>query len=367
MKFRCNVKEFNKVITKVRKSINDKNKNTDLTDIKLSLVDEVLTVTGVNEGIMLNSTMKVTEGENGMCFINAKAFGDTIKGIKSSEIELKVEKEKMNILFDKNSLILAINGQNDAKNDYFRAKNDEKVQLFSINSKVFYDMITKCLVSISADESNSMICSVHIKLNEKLECSTIDGYRLTRVDLNYTKIDDNVKDCLLFGDYVKVLNKAKFTGELLIESTKDKYIISNDQDELIFKRLDNENFLDIDKLLKGDSDVLIPINSKVMFNGLESIKNSYKLHKNNKVNLVLECGILNLIVVDDEGGVAQWQTEVGGTDSVNTFINGEFLREMFKSVKDENMIMKLRKSAHEPIKVEYEDYKHLVLPIRHSN
>ena len=219
MKFRCQQQKLSKALNIVSRAVTSRTTIPVLKGILLEVNGGKLTMSASDLDIAIKNTIDVEVVEEGSVVITAKLFGDIIRKLPSSEIEIKSD-ENNNIVIDCLTSEFKVVGMSTDEFPIFNTKIDVKNSI-TFDKKSLKTMIEKTAFAASLDEARGIITGVLIELNEdEMTMVAIDGYRMAITKKDYTTV--NPKKIVIS---VKTLNEiSKILNDIDEEENVKLYV-----------------------------------------------------------------------------------------------------------------------------------------------
>lgn len=367
MKFRCQQQKLSKALNIVSRAVTSRTTIPVLKGILIEVNNGKLTMSASDLDIAIKNTIDVEVIEEGSVVITAKLFGDIIRKLPPSEIEIESD-ENNNITIKCLTSEFKVVGMS---TDEFPIINTEK----DINNSITFDkkslksMIEKTAFAASLDEARGIITGVLIELNEdEMTMVAIDGYRMAitkkaHTNVNPKKIVISVKT---LNEISKILNDMDNDEEIVnlyLNEKKAIFEIGDCQAEL--KIMEGE-FIKYKDILPKDNKIEVVINRAMLLSGIERASLLSKAGKNNLIRMNITENLVTITSNSEEGNVKEdIIVKKEGEDLVIGF-NAQYIIDVLKNIDDEDIKMLLNTPITpcliEPL--EGNEYEYLVLPVR---
>ena len=362
MRIQVDQKKLSKHINIVQKGISSKTTLPILDGILLEAKDGKLKLTGTDLEIGIESYLEANILEEGSIVINSRLFGDIIKKLPNSEIDINVSENKMNIVCDSSQFNLIGN----SSVEYPELPTLIDQLSLKIPMDLFKDIIRQTVFATTQDETRPILTGVLFELIDgNASFVALDGYRLS---LRNIKIDssEDVK-VVIPGRTLSELNKILEENEEDIEITLTPgHIVFNIGDTLVFSRLLEGQFLNYRDIIREDHDTKIKVNRKELQDSLERASLLAKEEKANLVKLNLFEDKLTIKSNSEIGNVHEEMTvELEGED-VDIAFNSKYILDGIKAMDEEEIELFFMGSLNPCIikPAEEDNYTYLVLPVR---
>src|SRR5699024_5140514 len=196
-----------------------------LTGMKITMRNSLLTLTGSNSDITIESTIPsviddvevITHAENGSIVLPVPHFPDIIRKLPGDYVEIEVTENYKTIIQSEQS-VFELHGQ--SSEDYPNILIEKNDPDFSINAVSLKQLIRQTVFAVSTMETRPILTGVHMSLhNNDVRFTATDTHRLAQSQMNFKIINDTLSDLSIV-----------IPGQSLIELNK----IINDDDDMIY-------------------------------------------------------------------------------------------------------------------------------------
>ncbi len=241
MKFICDKKLLTDSINIVSKAINTTSTMDILKGIKVDVKDSLITFTGNDLDMSIQSTFDAQVREEGSLILDSRIFGDIVRKLPDGDVEIfSTDKNEIQINCKNtkfNILYLSSEG-------YPEINNIEEGESFKIYSRDLKDLIKNTIFAISNNESRPVLTGSKFEVNNSnLKVVSIDGTRLairnqiipeTNLDLSF------VVPGRVLNELLKILKDDETIVEISVENNLVKF--TYDTFTVITKLLEGEFF-----------------------------------------------------------------------------------------------------------------------------
>lgn len=349
-----------------------------LTGMKVTMRNNILTLTGSNSDITIESTIPnvindeevITNMENGSIVLPVPHFPDIIRKLPGDYVEIEVTDNFKTIIKSEQS-VFELHGQ--SSDEYPNILIDKDSPEFSINAVNLKQLIKQTVFAVSTMETRPILTGVHMSLyGEDVRFTATDTHRLAQSQVN---IDIN-KDTL--ADLSIVI-----PGQSLLDLNK----IINDDDEMIHISIMKNQVLFyterksfISRLLSGtypDTERLIPTN----INTVLRIRTDEFVRTTDRAALLASAEQNNVIRFKATGDsfieISSNSPEIGRVneqmdivshegDEVSISFSSKYLLETLRTIDSEEVVISFTGPMNPfVIKTPENDHiLHLILPVR---
>lgn len=153
-----------------------------LSHILADLKGNVLTLTGSDMEVTMQTHLEVSGSDDGRLLLPSKKFTELLRSLPDDQITVERVKGKENQIkiSDTGGREYACSAE--SVDNYPQVPKLEESNVFKIGRKKLRRLISKCLFAVSRDELRPQLTGIFMKVNaEELLMVTTDGHRLVRV------------------------------------------------------------------------------------------------------------------------------------------------------------------------------------------
>ncbi|RDY23425.1 DNA polymerase III subunit beta [Romboutsia maritimum] len=366
MKIICNQKLLAHKIGIAQKAINGKTTLELLKGILLSAKGDQLTLTGYDLEIGIETHVQAEVVEEGEIVVNARLFGDIIRKLPDSFVEIEVDSEN-NIYINCVNSRFKIKGE--SAKEYPRLPEVNENDLYSIPQDLLKNMIKQTVFAISQDQTKPILMGELLEIVEgNISLVAIDGYRLAVRTCFVDNIDNNAK-VIIPGKTLTDVNSLLSSEEDVKLGFDDKNAIFIINETKIITRLLEGEFIDYKKLLPREHNSRIKLNTKDLLNSIERASLLSQSEKNNLIKLSIRDNVMAITSNTDKGNVyEEVSLELDG-DYLDIAFNSRYLLEGLKNIDSEEIFIEFTTNVNPCIikPVDGINYTYLLLPVRISS
>ena len=345
----------------VQKGISTRTTLQILDGILLETVNNKLKLTATDLEIRIETYLDCDIIEEGAIVVNSRIFGDIIKKLPNSSINLEVEDNNINITCENSEFNILGN----SPNEYPELPPIINQNSFNIPKDLFKSAIRQTVFATTQDETRPILTGVLLEISNGIgSFVALDGYRLA---LRSIPIDlkDNIK-IVIPGRVLGELNKILEDDEDLIITTAPGHVIFDMGDTVVSSRLLEGQFLNYKDIIRKEHKTNVIVNRKEL---QDSLERASLLAKEEKANLV------KLNIVDDKI-IIKSNSEIGNVneqifsnkegENIKIAFNSRYVIDGIKAIDSEKVELFFMGSLNPCIinPVEDENYTYLVLPVR---
>ena len=322
MKIICNQKLLANKIGISQKAINGKTTLELLKGILLSAKDGQLKLTGYDLEIGIETYTQAEVIEEGEIVVNARLFGDIIRKLPDSFVEIETDAEN-NVYINCLNSRFKIKG--DSAKEYPRLPEVNEEDLYNIPQDLLKNMIKQTVFATSQDQTKPILMGELLEIeNGNINLVAIDGYRFAvrscQVD-NLSHEDIKAK-IIIPGKTLIDVNSLLSSEEDVKVGFDEKNAIFIINDTKIITRLLEGDFIDYKKLLPREYNSKVKLKTKELLNSIERASLLSQSEKNNLIKLSIRDNVMAITSNTDKGNVYE---------EVNLELTGEYLDIAFNS------------------------------------
>ena len=360
------------------------NKNT-ITSIEGVLIETVengdiqISTYDMNKGFRATISPVSIERE-GRFIINAQRLYQTVRVLPDDEITFDInDKLSCEITSGKASFsMFALHGE-----DFPNLPDLITERGFTISADVLRKMISKVTHSIAEADTRPMLCGAFMKISGgALEMVSCDSYRLSKCRMlcdikSIGQADDPEYSFIVPGHALGELSKILADGdeESCNFYLSRKHAIINKGNIIFFTRLIDSEYIDYNRIIPRDNDILVTVDRNRLLSGLEraNIIAEEKIQGSGRsyVKLSIAGHYLDLASTSVNGGVTDEMDCVHEGGDIDIGFNCRYLIDAVKVAEGDELLIKL-KSSNQAITIEPAerdekfDYFYMILPVRMS-
>lgn len=363
MKIICNQKLLANKINIVQKAINGKTNFDLLKGILIVAKENQIVLTGYDLEIGIETYVQAEIAEEGSIVIDARLFGDIIRKLPDSFIEIETDE-------DNNIYINCLNSKfklkGDSPKDYPVLPNVIKDNLYSIPQEILKNMIKQTVFAISQDQTKPVLMGELLEIiNGEVSLVAIDGYRLAVKSYYVENLNTNSK-VIIPGKALNDVNSLLSTEEQVKIGFDDKNAIFMINETKIITRLLDGEFIEYKKLLPREHNTRIKLNTRSLLNSIERASLLSQSERNNLIKLSIRDNTLAITSNTEKGNVyEEVELELDG-DYLDIAFNSRYLLEGLKNIESEEIFIEFTTNVNPCIikPVDGNKYIYLLLPVR---
>ncbi|MDP4147059.1 MAG: DNA polymerase III subunit beta [Bacillota bacterium] len=365
MKFKCEKNVLQEAISIAQKAVTGKSTMPILQGILITAEKDEITLTGSDIDLSIETKISAEVSETGSIVVDSRLFGDIVRKLPNSYIELNsVDSNSIELICEKSKFNLVhMNAE-----DFPSLPSVDEDTLLSLNQKLLKSMIKGTMFAIAQDETRPILTGVLFEIkNNNLNLVALDGYRLAlkRETINYEGDVSAVIPGKTLSEVVKILDEEH---EVNITFTSNHTLFNLGKTKIISRLLEGE-FIKYNSIIPEEYNLKVTTRRDELLNCIE------------RASLVAKEGNTNLIKLDieDEYMVITSNSQLGNVrEELNIILQGQpleiafnskYLIDVLKIMDEEEIVMELSSSVSPCVIKSKENSNciYLVLPVRLLN
>ncbi|HBH0326791.1 TPA: DNA polymerase III subunit beta, partial [Clostridioides difficile] len=300
MKIICNQKILANRIGIAQKAINGKTTIELLKGILISTEEGQLKLTGYDAEIGIETYVQAEIIEKGDVVVDARLFGDIIRKLPDSFVEIETDSEN-NIYINCVNSRFKIKGY--AAKEFPKLPELNEEDLYSIPQEILKNMIKQTVFAISQDQTKPVLMGELLEIVDRnLNLVAIDGYRLAVKSCSVDSLTENIK-VIIPGKTLIDVNSLLSGEDNVKVGFNEKNAIFIINDTKIITRLLEGDFIDYKKLLPREHNSRVKLNTKELLNSIERASLLSQSEKNNLIKLSIRDKVMAITSNTEKGNV----------------------------------------------------------------
>ena len=366
MKIVCNQKILANKIAIAQKAINSKTPLDLLKGILLTSKDNQLKITGYDLEIGIETYTDIEVIEEGEIVVNSKLFGDIIRKLPDSFVEIETDN-------DNNVYINCVNSRfkikGDSSKEFPQLPEVNENNIYEIPQDLLKNMIKQTVFAISQDQTKPILMGELLEMdNGNISLVAIDGYRLAVRSCSIDDASQNAKVIIPGKTLVDVNSLLSVEDATLKIGFDEKHAIFLINETKITTRLLEGDFIDYKKLLPREYSSKVKLKTKDLLNSIERASLLSQSEKNNLIKLSIRDNAMAITSNTTQGNVyEEVNLELEG-DYLDIAFNSRYFIEGLKNIDSEEIYIEFTKDVNPCIIKPANDakYIYLLLPVRIS-
>jgi len=365
---------FAKALSDVCRAISFKSSIPILTGIQLVVNETSLVLVGSNSEFFIEKTipvflhgMKVLDIiDTGSVIISAKYLSEIVKKLPS-DIHLKV-KDQSSVTIESDGVVASFNGF--FAKEYPNLPNMTEADYCKVPWVEFFEMIKQTAFAASSNDYHPVLSGVCMTFKDnQLSIAATNSHRLAfkKIPLVSEITNSIIVPSKTLHELIKLMNDEIEDIHLFIT---ENYIVFKADNISLFSRLLEGTYPNIDGLMPQHCRTAITVNRNQFLKGIDRACLFASEWKNNNVYLEMK-EQMNIIISSASSEVGKIQEtqpilKMEGDSEFRITLNGDFLVDALKVIKEDNVIVYLNGNMR-PILVEAvgdSSYYYLISPVR---
>ena len=366
MKIICNQKLLAHKIGIAQKAINGKTTLELLKGLLLTAKNDQLKITGYDLEIGIETYAQSEVIEEGEVVVNARLFGDIIRKLPDSFVEIETDNDN-NIYINCVNSRFKIKGE--SSKEYPKLPEVKEEDLYSIPQDLLKNMIKQTVFATSQDQTKPILMGELLEIVDgNISLVAIDGYRLA---VRSCSIDNNISNAkvIIPGKTLTDVNSLLSSEEDVKLGFDDKNAIFIIDDTKIITRLLEGEFIDYKKLLPREHNSKIKLKTRELLNSIERASLLSQAEKNNLIKLTIRDNSMAITSNTDKGNVYEEVSLDLEGDYLDIAFNSRYFLEGLKNIDSEEIFIEFTTNVN-PCIIKPADevkYTYLLLPVRISS
>lgn len=363
MKFTCSQKKLSDSISIVQKAISTRTTLPILEGIFVQASKGVLKLIGNDLDLGIESFLEADIHREGSVVIPSRIFGDIIRKLPDTQIEIEVGENYQVKIKSLNSLFEI---QGIKPDEYPDLKYVEEKDPIEIEQNLLKDMIQQTIFAVATDETRPILTGALLEIKDgNINMVCLDGYRLA---LRQGKINSNTNiDVIIPG---KTLNEIS----RIIDNSDEKINITIDEKHVLFdlgytriiSRLLSGEFINYTQIIPQEYKTRIKLDTGLLYDAIERASLLARDGKNNLIKLNIKEDRL-IINSNSEVGTAHEEVPITmeGKEMLIAF-NARYFMDILKGVSDEDVYIEFTTNVSPCVfrPQEGNNFTYLLLPVR---
>ncbi|MCF6465979.1 DNA polymerase III subunit beta [Clostridium sp. Cult2] len=345
----------------VQKGISTRTTLQILDGILIETVNGKLKLTATDLEIRIETYLDCDTIEEGAIVVNSRIFGDIIKKLPNSLINIVVKDNNINITCENSEFNILGN----SPQEYPELPAIINQNSFNIPKDLFKSAIRQTVFATTLDETRPILTGVLLEVSDCVgSFVALDGYRLALRSIPID-IKENIK-IVIPGRVLGELNKILDDEDELKITTAPGHVIFDMGDTVVSSRLLEGQFLNYKDIIRKEHKTNIKVNRKEL---QDSLERASLLAKEEKTNLVKLNIADNQVIIKSNSEIGNVNEQIYSNkegEDINIAFNSKYLIDGIKAIDSEEIELFFMGSLNPCIinPVEDKNYTYLVLPVR---
>lgn len=363
MKFICEKQKLQEGILITQKAITGRSTMPILEGIYIDATKEGLTLIGSDMDLSIETKVEATTIEEGKVVIDSKIFGEIIRKLPNSDIQIEIiENDTVQISCEKSIFnVVCMNAE-----DYPSLTHIDEDKFIEVPQNILKNMIKSTSFAIAQDETRPILQGILFEVkNKTLNLVALDGYRLA-IKSEYLDCDMDM-EVVIPGKTLNEVSKILEDVDSIVKITfNNNHILFNLEHTKIVSRLLEGKFVNYNSLLPQEHKLVLTVNRQELQNGIERASLMAKEGNSNLIKLDIQD---ESIIITSNSQLGKVREEVSANlqgDKIQIAFNSRYLLDVLKNMEDDEIIIEMTSSVSPCVikSEQVESYKYLVLPVR---
>lgn len=363
MIFTCEKQKILEGISIVQKAITGKSTMPILEGIFIKASGSTLTLIASDMDVSIQTLVEAKVIQEGSIVIDAKIFGEIIRKLPNSIINMAVIENQLTKITCEKSVFDVVYMNSNEFPELPEINEELKI---SVNQNILKNMIKGTSFAIAQEETRPILQGILFEVkNKNLNLVALDGYRLA-IKSEFLDNDMDI-EVVIPGKTLNEVSKILEDVDDIVDITfTNNHILFNLEKTKIISRLLEGRFINYNSLLPQEHKLLVNVNRQELQNAIERASLMAKDGNTNLIKLDIQQD--NLIITSNSqlGKVREEISIKLQGDEIEIAFNSKYLLDVLKNMEQNEVVMKMT-SGISPCVIEEENNgnaKYLVLPVR---
>ncbi|ADL49793.1 DNA polymerase III subunit beta [Clostridium cellulovorans] len=366
MNFTCDKTNLQEAISIAQKAVTGKSTMPILQGLLLNARGNKLTINSSDIDLGIETKCNANIKEEGSIVVDSKLFGDIIRKLPNSEIQIKSISEGTIEITCQRSRFTLVHMKAD---EFPQLPYIDEDEIISIPQKLIKNMIRSTIFAIAIDETRPILTGILFEIkNRTLNLVALDGFRLA---LKKETIDTEQEfSAVIPGktlhEVVKILEDE---GDVDITFTTNHILFNLGETKVVSRLLEGE-FIKYQAIIPEEHELSISVNRASLLN---SIERASLVSKDASSNLIKFNISEDNIVITSNSQLGDVREEVSikllKGNELQIAFNSKYLIDALKIMEEETITLQFTSAVSPCIikNIENDNVIYLVLPVRISN
>ena len=330
-----------------------------------------LLIASTNLEISVSDAIGAKVEEEGEIAVPSKTFSELVSNLPKETVNLKSEKEQLNI--STSSFSSTVLGMNTSDFPKIPASVNKKKSI-SLPKTIFSNALSKVLFAVSSDETRPILTGVLFTFNkEGLTLVATDGFRLSLVKTNQLMNKSTNYQFVVPRTILFEIGRVSEDEILLEFREKDKQVVFGVGDTVFSSRLLEGTFPDWEKIIPKTSSYKVTVDKEDLLRAVK-LASIFARDNANIVKLIIDKEQVIIKAESSAAGRQETKIEVKteGFDPelaegpFEIAFNYKFFEDFINSVSGEEIAMQFSETDKPGVFLDPSspDYLHLIMPVK---
>ena len=332
--------------------------------IKISAVNDGLTLTAYDGEISIEKKILAEVMEEGELCVNGKTFADFVGKISSFEVVVESDEKGVIIRYADSESYMQVLSAEDFPRFGNRIKEGKNV--FTLKEADFKTLISKTVFCCATDESRPILKGCLLEAKEgKLMATALDGFRMAT---SYCEAEADYGDIRLVcpaRTLTEISRMLDGDNDLAVFADRNLLFVSV-KDTIITSRLYAGEFVKKENIFPESFTTKVAVRRAEMMESVERASVLIRGDKNNLIAFEIKPGKITITANSDMGKVEEIvKADLEGKE-LKIAMNGKFLLDALKALSDETIVLSFNTPVS-PFTLQNENggrNEYLILPVK---
>ncbi|MEG2353882.1 MAG: DNA polymerase III subunit beta [Clostridium sp.] len=364
MKFIIDKLKLQEAISNTQKAITGISAMPILQGIFITASNSQLTLIGSDLDLTIETKLPADILEEGKVVIDARLFGEIIKKMPNSSIEIETIDEKS--IFIKCLKSTATLAYMDYEN-YPNILHINEDVVLTIQQDIIKHMIKGTIFAAAQDETRPILTGVLFEVeNKALSLVALDGYRVA-IRKQFVECEDNIRAVIPSKTLSEVAKIFEESDKLVNITFTSNHILFNLGNTKVISRLLDGKFIEYNSIIPSEYNFKIIAKKNDVLNAVERASLMGKEGNTNLIRLDIEHENL---IISSNSQLGKSREEVSiilQGEPLKIAFNARYLIDIFKIIESEEVVMQFSSSISPCVvknKENEDECTYLLLPVR---
>jgi DNA polymerase-3 subunit beta len=365
MQLVCNKIDLLNGVNTVLKAVSSRTTLPILQCILLQATNDELKLISNDLELGIESKVKASIREKGSIALEARIFSEIVKRLPESEVIITVDENHLTTIECEKS---KFNISGYPGSEFIQLPQIERHQSFTVSQGIFKEMIRQTIFSIAIEEIRPIFTGELLEVKDrKFNIVSVDGYR---VSIRETELEDSSQNfkVVVPGKTLNEINKilSNLEDEYMTIYYTDKHILFELDDSIVVSRLLEGDFPKYDQIFSKDYEIIATVDRKNLIQSLERAALITRENKKNPIKIEIKDQTMIITSNTEIGNVREELDITKEGKEIEIAFNPKYLIDALKVIDDDRVNLQFTNALNPCIirKIEGDDYKYLILPIR---
>ncbi|MDE5722052.1 MAG: DNA polymerase III subunit beta [Clostridia bacterium] len=366
MKAVCEGIDLSDAVLKVVKACASKTTVPVLECIKISAVNDTLTLSATDGEISIQKSIKAEIYEEGDVCVPGRYFSDFIKKLEGVQITLSADNKKMDINYADSQTDMQIL----SAEDFPKIDLDIKENSFKVKTADLKKFISSTSFCCATDDSRPILKGCQFVISGDDICVTsLDGFRLATVKgkvVSSTGDLEIVCPARTLVEIEKMMSDAEEFTEVFVQRGM---ILVSEKDTVLTSRLYNGDFIKKENIIPKDFTTLVTVNKDALKASIERAAILVRNDKNSLIIFDVSGDKIEISSNSDIGNVQEPVKAVVNGKDVRIAMNSKFIIEAVNALTEDEILLSFNNQIQPFTCENLKDRNglYLILPVRTAN